>query len=311
FTLKAVVNDDGFGNTVVLEINEDNNSDEMGVDLSEQGLAIVGPTQVCEGQHITLSSNFTDLDVYEWFFNGNPIGGNTSSIEVTETGIYTLQGTRASCYVAAPDFSIYFNPVPVIEESPDDLFSCNNGVGSDVFDLTVNTPVVMGGQDPALFGVKYFETEDDAVNNVNEIGTPQAYQTSAATQTIFVRIFTLAQDECYAIDNFVLHFPYVRAGMVPPLSVCDNEGVGEQQINLPFLFNDQVLDGLNDYQFNITYHSSQADANSGANPLQDDYTLMAPGVTIYARIEPVDFEYCFDTTSIEIILEAPLVNRKH
>src|SRR5690606_3840875 len=136
-----------------------------------------------------------------------------------------------------------------------------------------------------------------------------AYQTSAATQTIFVRIFTLAQDECYAIDNFVLHFPYVRAGMVPPLSVCDNEGVGEQQINLPFLFNDQVLDGLNDYQFNITYHSSQADANSGANPLQDDYTLMAPGVTIYARIEPVDFEYCFDTTSIEIILEAPMVNR--
>src|SRR5699024_8924910 len=137
----------------------------------------------------------------------------TSSITVTESGTYSVQGTRASCYVASPDFEIYFNPVPVIQEDPIDLYRCNNGVETGIFDLTQNTPVVMGNQDPALFGVKYFEDLDEAHNNTNEIMNPAAYQIAEPDrQTVYARIYSFGQEDCYDLAAFDLFYTFVEGG---------------------------------------------------------------------------------------------------
>src|SRR5690554_5993224 len=306
FTLKAVVDDDGIGNGVVLEINEDNNEDEIQVDLSQQGLQVVGPEQVCEGDEITLEANFTDLDVYEWFFNGNPYGGNTSSITVTQPGIYAVQGTRASCYVASPDFEIFFNPVPLIAAPPEDLFRCDNGIETGIFNLTQNTPIVMGTQDPTVYGVKYFESLNDAQNNINDIINPVAYQIIPPTpQTIYVRIYNRIQEDCYDLASFELYYTFVEGGDVEPYVICDQDDDGGEELDLPALFDQMVLNGLAESEFNITYHLTQGEAESRTNALPDLYTVPTPGQTLHIRIEPVIYTDCYDLTTVEITVDSP------
>src|SRR5690554_70844 len=308
FTLKAVVDDDGTGNGVVLEINEDNNEDEMQVDLSQQGLQVVGPEQVCEGDEITLEANFTDLDFYEWFFNGNPYGGNNSSITVTQPGIYSVQGTRASCYVASPDFEIFFNPVPSIAAPPEDLFRCDNGIETGIFNLTQNTSLVMGAQDPAVYGVKYFESLNDAENNINDITNPVAYQIVPPTpQTIYVRIYNRIQENCYELDSFELYYTFVEGGEVEPYVICDQDDDGGEELDLPALFDMMVLNGLSETEFNISYYLTQGEAESRTNALPELYTVPTPGQTLYIRIEPVIYTDCYDITTVDITVDSPPV----
>src|SRR5690554_5691798 len=308
FTLKAVVDDDGTGNGVVLEINEDNNEDEMQVDLSQQGLQVVGPEQVCEGDEITLEANFTDLDFYEWFFNGNPYGGNNSSITVTQPGIYSVQGTRASCYVASPDFEIFFNPVPSIAAPPEDLFRCDNGIETGIFNLTQNTSLVMGAQDPAVYGVKYFESLNDAENNINDITNLVAYQIVPPTpQTIYVRIYNRIQENCYELDSFELYYTFVEGGEVEPYVICDQDDDGGEELDLPALFDMMVLNGLSETEFNISYYLTQGEAESRTNALPELYTVPTPGQTLYIRIEPVIYTDCYDITTVDITVDSPPV----
>ncbi|QAA81808.1 T9SS type B sorting domain-containing protein [Aequorivita sp. H23M31] len=310
FTLKAVVDDDGTGNGIVVETNENNNEFEQEIDLSAQGLFVLGNNESCEGMTETLTANFLDLDVYNWFFNGNPYGGNSSSIEVTQSGIYTVSGNKAACYVLeSAAFVVTFNPQPVANE-PIDLFRCDNGVQSGIFDLTQNDANILGGQDPTLFDIKYFTTVLDSENNTNEITNPGAYPIVGPTpQTIYVRIHDSAQEMCYALEQFQIYYTPVNAGVVPPFTTCDQDQSDGEDINLPLRFNLPVLGTQNAADYNITYHATQADADAGINDLPAIYSVPVPGQTIFIRIEPVIDGDCYDTTTVDIIIDSPpLVN---
>ncbi len=310
FTLKAVVDDDGTGNGIVLETNENNNEFEEEIDLSEQGLLVLGTNESCEGMTVTLTANFDDLDVYNWFFNGNPYGGNTATIEVTQSGAYTVSGNKAACFVVeSPPFIVTFNPQPIAND-PVDLFRCDNGIQSGIFDLTQNDANVLGGQDPALFDVKYFTSETDSEDNINAIVTPGAYPIAGPTpQTIYVRIHDRAQELCYALAQFQIYYTPVNAGDVLPFTVCDQDQNGTEVVNLPLRFNSSVLGTQNAADYNITYHGSLIDAEAGVNDLPTIYSVPVPGQTIFIRIEPVIDSDCYDITTVEIIVDSPpLVN---
>ncbi|WP_310994097.1 CARDB domain-containing protein, partial [Aequorivita marina] len=306
FNLIAVVDDDGTGNGTVLETNEDNNKFVQEIDLSEQGLQILGDNESCEGETVTLTANFNDFDTYNWFLDGNSIGGSTPTIDVTQSGNYTVSGTIAACFVEeSPAFTVTFNPQPVAN-TPEDLFRCDNGTQSNVFDLTQNDTNVLGGQNPALFEVKYFTSEADSENNFNAIPTPGAYPIAGASpETIYVRIHDRAQEMCYDLEQFQVYYTLVQAGTVPPISFCDLDENGDEIINLSAEFDDFVLDGQNAVDFTITYHNSQNDAETGANPLPNLYTVPVPGETIFIRIEPVIDSGCYDTTTVEVTIDTP------
>ena len=72
----------------------------------------------------------------------------------------------------------------------------------------------------------------------------------------------------------------------------------------------QILGGQNAIQFNITYHTLQADANLGINGLLSPYTNTLNAQTIFARIENNDNIDCFDTTSFLIeVFDSPTANQ--
>jgi len=90
-----------------------------------------------------------------------------------------------------------------------DIQQCND----EIFDLTVNTPVALGNQDPLMYSVAYFETEEDAQNNANQIQDPMQYIPVVPwSATIYLRVsnnstndfdITSFQIVSYSIYNYM------------------------------------------------------------------------------------------------------------
>lgn len=81
------------------------------------------------------------------------------------------------------------NPAPNIQQC-----------GFEVFNLTVQTPIILGNQNPNQFTVNYYTTQADAANGTNPILTPLSF-VSPQQQTIFAKVTNTA-DNSTAITVF-------------------------------------------------------------------------------------------------------------
>lgn len=99
--------------------------------------------------------------------------------------IFLLLGLKAFAQAEA-------YPVP-------NIYQC----GNEVFDLTANTPIALGNQDPLNFTVTYFEFLPDAQNNVNAIANPGAYIPEFGMHSVFVRVSNNATGEYDIADFYV------------------------------------------------------------------------------------------------------------
>lgn len=268
FTLKAVVDDDGTGNSTVMETNEDNNEFDLVVDLTEQGLFITGNNESCEGQTETLTANFDDLDVYDWFRDGNPYGGNTPTIEVTESGVYTVSGNKAACFVdESPGFTVTFNPQPV-PSAPEDLYRCDNGTQTNIFDLTSREAQILNGNN---WDLTYFESYDDAVNQEDAIPANETteYQNTSNPQTIYVRV-TNPDSGCFEIVELELIVNPLPddSAEVSDYIICaadDSEiGIFNLETKVPEILGEQT-----DPPFTVSFYLDQDDAENQTNAIQN------------------------------------------
>jgi gliding motility-associated-like protein len=71
----------------------------------------------------------------------------------------------------------------------------------------------------------------------------------------------------------------------------------------------EILDGQNPADFEITFHTSQGDADSGNNQIETAaaYQNLANPETIYTRVQRLNQDDCFTTTSFDLIVELPIV----
>ncbi|MEM7087869.1 MAG: CARDB domain-containing protein, partial [Bacteroidota bacterium] len=311
FDLKAVVDDIGDGTGIVAETDESNNEFILEVDLSEQAQFLGPDIDSCDGMTVTLDTGIINpLFTFQWFFNGVLIVGETGpTLDVTVDGVYSCIASEGACE-ASDNVAVEFHPQPFIEGEPLDLFQCDDGVSTGVFDLTENEDDILGGQDPALFVFKYYETLLDSQNDTNAILGPTAHLiVPPSPQTIFVRVEDLS-GTCTAFTEFDIYFTVAVAGDIPlPFFLCDQDEDGVEPIDLPMEFDDLILNGEDPLQYNITYHNSQADADNSAGALPVPYLVNVPGETVYARIENLDDIRCYDTEDIELIVEQrPAVN---
>ncbi|MCT8340834.1 hypothetical protein MG296_12270, partial [Flavobacteriaceae bacterium TK19130] len=211
-----------------------------------------------------------------------------------------------TCYIV-DSFDIILNPQPVIASQPIDLFICDDGVNPGIFDLTQNTPIVLGTQDPADFNVSYHNTQTDADNGTAAIGTPNSYPIGGAVETIYIRIEDLSGN-CFATANFEIEFSSVTTGIIDDFFVCDQDETGDETINLSALFDATALDGQDPLDYTVSYHGSQADADNDVNALTSPYNISVPSQTIFVRVEYNDNSNCFDTSvSFVITLDTPPV----
>lgn len=141
------------------------------------------------------------------FGDGNTApAATTASIAHTYAapGLYTVVATvtyLGDTYSVTTDIVIV--PVPVAN-TPSALRECDaNNDGFAVFNLNQNSAAILGNQDPAIYTVKYFASQNNANDNVLELNAA-SYSNHTSPETIYARIQSSASPECYQTVSFLI-----------------------------------------------------------------------------------------------------------
>lgn len=240
-------------------------------------------------------------------------GDTNTSSDDNPTHTYNAPGTYSVTATLTTDteiktftetFTIY--EIPTANQASDIIICDDNNDGIWSFDFSNQDSDVLGTQDSAAFTIMYFESLDDANNNVNPInGT---FNNTSSSQEIFVRIENSSNAECYDINSFFIEvYNTPIANTVSDIEGCDDDTDGDnnngQTTTDLSSITSIVLGNQSGLEFDVSYHSSQTDADNRLNPLPLSYYNINPvNETIFIRIENTGNTDCYDTTSFELII---------
>ena len=202
------------------------------------------------------------------------------------------------CYLI-DSFLLSVYAIPVTGE-PDDLTSCDDYTNDEIvtFNLTENDNTIIANQNNTI--LNYYLTEEDALNNENEIINITNYTNTSNPQTIYARLSNSSYQECYTLTNFQLNvLPVTSQNSNESLLLCDlgfNQAYFditeiENQINLT---SSQTIEG---------YYLNEEDASFQQNPINSPeyYRNTTAPQTIYMRIE--EDGKCYQILSFSISVE--------
>lgn len=261
----------------------------------------LGPDQIiCSGNSAVLDTQLDNTYTYQWFQDGNPVGGNTSTFTVNGPGTYMVEITKGSCFLTD---TVVFNDLAVT--NPINLQTCNTGAASYVFDLTTNNEAQLG-IDNAIYDVYYYNSLADVAAD-NQIVSPSNFSITTG-QTIYVKIFnTVTNQFCDAIYQFdLLINATVNATQPTDVQLCETSG---STFYLLSNLDADVLSGQSGYT--VLYYNFQADAmaGNGATITQVDIPNGTTTITVWIRMQNSTNPACFDVTSVDIIVNPlPLVD---
>ncbi|AXG72301.1 microbial collagenase [Kordia sp. SMS9] len=237
--------------------------------------------------------------------NVNPIPclyTNTTA-PIDDIYIRVQDNASATCF-AVTSFDLILNPEPTLI-TPLDMVVCDDlsNDGVEVFNLNTQIPIILGTQNPTDFTISFHANAVDANANVNPLPTPATYSNNNQTDPIVVRIEDNTTNCVSTVQFNVVVNASPIANTVANITVCDDDSNDETApFNLVAL-DAQVLGTQNPGLFSVTYHLSQPDADSGANPLPSPYNNMAACEMIFVRIVNNANPLCDDTTSFEICVD--------
>lgn len=223
-----------------------------------------------------------------------PIGNSPFSLEWTGTAEFSIPPTNDSGSSTAL----------ALEEC--DVLSPYND-GRTEFDLTENNVTIIGSQSNVT--VSYFETESDANINTNPI--TGLFTNTSNPQEVFARITNTVTD-CFEIIPFELSVS-LGPNFEPPsdYELCDNYDDGDNtngQVTFDLSSkHNEILDGQNSADLNISYHETFINAENNQSPLPNLYYNSTPNSEqIFVRIESSVNANCYATTTLNlIVLETP------
>ena len=276
-----------------LELCDENNTgDEVEEFVLEESLA-----QVLNGQtgiSVTFHQTQEDADNAD-----NAISSPYTNIVNAQTVYLRAENDITSC-VSTITLDLRVNPLPspVVTEP---LVACDVDIdGFANFDLGSASESIINGELDIF--ITYFETLSDAQNAVNPLG--DSYDNIVPNnQIIFVRAensntgcFNIAELELVTLASPQL--PVV----IDDIILCDDD------LNGFFIFdltqnNALILGEQVETEFNLTYHISQEDADTGNNPIinPQTYNNLSNPQTIYVRLESID-NLCVSTGEFDIVV---------
>ncbi|QRM89670.1 T9SS type B sorting domain-containing protein [Lacinutrix sp. WUR7] len=271
---------------------------------------------LCIGENYTLVAEVIPGATYTWTNNGIPIATPTVPNELTvfTDGNYEvlieIPGNDCESKEGQAIVSYY---TPPVANQPLDLSVCDDNNNDQwAFDFTSQNADILGTQDSRNFSVHYFASQEDADDFDNEI--IGSYDNQDNPQTIFARIQNIAYSGCYDTTSFTIKvFKTPTANFVDNFTTCDDDVDGDDtngQIEVVLTdFDSEVLGTQNIADYAVSYHDSQANADSGNTPLANTYYTQTPFLErIFVRIENRLNSECYDTTFFDVIVN-PLPSR--
>ena len=282
--------------------NRDNNNDivPLSVDL-ESGNSFKGlPNYIssffrnriiaedqCEGVSFEFSlDSYAPIQSASWDF-----GDGSTSTEMMPTHTYLNAGdyvAKATIMINGFPTVLYkditVHPLPVINPG-ETIFQCdvlNNG--ESIFNLnTIDEKIPSYTDTDSLF---FYNSYQDALNDINPISDTDTYENSSNPQELFVKIVT--QNGCESISNFFIEAIYEElGGIIATMYVCEDSD--DILNNDEGLFNLRAKEGEIRSQFAIpdrstlTFYQTLLDAQTETDPLILYSAL--PSTTIWVRVE--------------------------
>ena len=184
--------------------------------------------------------------------NGTPVLLNPYTVTGPDEEIFVrVENNETSTCFATGSFIVVITD-PQIASPPEDLFQCDDGTNNGIFDLTVNTPLVLGTQDPLSYSVSYHNTASDAESGAAPIPAPTVYPITGEIEEVFVRI--------------------AGESIVEDVIFLEDFGTGLGRVTDPFtnlIFNATTL--LNPNEYAVTNNSNGL--NDGWHSGMEDHTI--------------------------------------
>ena len=276
----------------------DGNNSET-IDLTENEVDLVDdPSQYTITYHTSALDAQNDLNAIV-----NPANYN---LPIGITTIYVrIEHPTDPCFtVSQLRFEVMERPVLNVL---DDVSICVDELtGDHLYDLSEFESLIIGN--PADYTITYYTSLADAQVPQNPIANPTAFPIPVnSTIEIFIRV---EKDGCPNIGNVEITVnsnPEVGENIeIGP--ICDADGDGFILVNLEDDAAD-LVDIPADYI--ISYHTSQADADSGTNPIPNPTNYSIPvnqTLTIFVRVKHSAND-CFSTATITYqTVERPVLN---
>ncbi|HEX8270227.1 MAG TPA: T9SS type B sorting domain-containing protein, partial [Flavobacterium sp.] len=175
-------------------ICDDNSNDGLGTfDLYSNIPSILGNQN---GADFSTSYHFSFADALT---GGNALNSNYQNVSNPQTIYFRLQNNQnTSCFITS-SFAIGLYRMPIANPLPN-ITECDTGNdGTESFDLSLQTPIILGQQAQSDFNVAYFLSMSDAISGNN----PLPSFVTMGNATIYAKI-TRNNTTCYDIEDFQL-----------------------------------------------------------------------------------------------------------
>lgn len=251
-----------------------------------------------------LSANFaTELFTYHLLLADAEAGINAITNPTTYTNLdpsaapdvmYVRIETTDGCYRTAQlNLLVSTTAIPptfqlTYEVCDDDTTDGDHRNGVATFDFSdadaTITAIFPVGQ---TITITYYETLEDALAETNAIADISNHRNDASpiTQTIFVRVDSDVDNSCLGLGEHITLTvnPLPEENDVADIEFCtDTPNVTSIDLTQ---FDAEVIGTQNPADFTISYHETQADADTGANALASPYTNISNPQIIYVRVE--------------------------
>lgn len=169
-----------------------------------------------------------------------------------------------------------------------DVFNLNCDGGSGPSDILVDVI----GTPPYNFSIVSPTFIDNGNNNIFTNLSPDIYE---------IRV----EDVCGSIEAITVNtqdlLPVVSIFTPSDMVFCSAIVTNQAAFDLSQQ-NSQLLGNQNPDNLTITYHLTQSDADSGNNPISENYTNVTNPQTIYARMIHNTLDICYETTAFQLIV---------
>ena len=282
------------------------------IDIIRNGISTT-ELALCIGDSYTLQAeDITGAD-YFWSFDGNPVTEASSQLLIDTPGYYEvyIEPNNGDCPIEGSAVVGVFE-IPVANPLTD-VNACDgeDNDGFYRFNFTDKNAEALLTQDPLQYNVRYFETQEDADLDSNEITFP--YTNISNPQTIFVRVENAENSNCFDVNSFeVKVFSTPQIAELNTIEICDNVGDetdGVATIDLAELI-PSIRGNQDDTETAITFHATQENADDNVLALSLNYTNVAAfNDTIFVRIENTAYTDCYTTESFNLVVNPiPVAN---
>ncbi|MEM6684552.1 MAG: choice-of-anchor L domain-containing protein [Bacteroidota bacterium] len=261
----------------------------------------------------SLSEIITDLTDINISYHSTLAGVSQNTDIITDPTVFNtdsgvayvrVENATTGCFATVP-VNIIVNTIPEIVAT--DIYQlCETDTDqTENFIMETRDDEILNGQ--LNMTVLYYPTAQDALDRTNEIDKTLPYANQTNPQTIYVRVENDTDPDCFAVTDFIIQVSPAPIFNDPmDVLVCDDvTNDGENTFDLSLVRN-EITTGISQ-NLTVTFHTSQAEAEAGNNPLADNFTNTVNPQAIYARIS--NDSNCFTVADFALsVIQVPETN---